>query len=402
MKRLHVAMVLALTLSACEAKKSAQSPQLAKDDDAPPTRVTFPDTVSIEELGDDVPRRELKLDEPWPAPSCHRIFERSSEPARTFPLEDDIELARAQFGCKLAGLERTEDRTVVVYEAPERAGQRIPDLMLASWGKAPERELMWSKRIGRDGGEGALAGLTRDAYLVDLAPNLTCAGTRWDARVQIACYARDTGEDGWIGQLPIWSGLRPQGQSKSIVLADTSGIRHIYPWTGVERRFQRLERMGGRSSLYASAPNRLYYAANRDAPYNMDAYRLDTLEKLWTRAMPGPVRTDVMHDVPDAGVMILGYHERIFAMDTATGDVTWSVRTGEPAPPVAVDGDTVYVLVRRSKGANQLVALEGKTGKPKWAADTPGGTLRVGAFGDTLMVGSLYSVQRVLSVDEVP
>ncbi|MEM1349432.1 MAG: PLuB system PQQ-binding repeat protein [Myxococcota bacterium] len=400
-----IAMILipALGWSACEgAPPDASRAARAEAEDAPPARATFPDTVSLEDPGDDIPRRALKLTEPWPAPPCHRIFERSGEPARSFPLEDDAEVARAVFGCQPGGFKRTEDRTFALYKAPERAGQRVPDLMLSVWTSGEDSKLLWSTRIARDRSEGALAGLTRDAHLVDLPPHLTCAGTRWDARVQIACFERDTGKEGWIGQLPIWSGLRPQAAAKSIVLADTSGIRHVYPWTGVERRFQRLERMGARSSLYASAPGRLYYAANRDVPYNLDAYRLDTLEKLWTRALPGPVRTDVMVDVPAASVMILGYHERVFAIDTTTGDIAWAVRTGEPSPPVAAAKDTVYVLVRRSEGANQLVALDGKTGAAKWAADTPGGTLRVGVHEGVLMLGSLYSVQRVLSVDDAP
>ena len=73
-----------------------------------------------------------------------------------------------------------------------------------------------------------------------------------------------------------------------------------------------------------------------------------------------------------SGVLAVGAQDgRVYGLDPTTGQQRW-VYAADPSGPVfaslADDGSTLYVMPFNQR----LVALEGKTGTPKWSYKTGG------------------------------
>ena len=209
------------------------------------------------------------------------------------------------------------------------------------------------------------------------------------------CAQAETGEPVWQGRLPYWSGVPPQGRNKSLYVADLSGLRRVYPWTGVEMRYVEFDGPGGRASLYVTDGERLYFSAVREGPWRLTAWSFDRMEPDWSRDLPAQPDHAWHAAFPEHDLVLIKTGHRILGIDTEDGQPRWALDVGEDAPKVAASPESIFVLVRRPEVANLLHALDPRTGEHQWWAETPTGTLRVAWHEGALMLGSVRAIQRV-------
>ncbi len=348
----------------------------------------------------------LELTEPKVWGACHKLFENAARdvPHTQYPFaQDAAEEALALVGCEIEAYTRTRDgRRLLAYGLPRddtTGGGK--DLRVAVYGE--DDTLQWHTRIDRSSrGGSSFAAAQRGSFIVDVPPYLVCAGTMWEGSVQTSCIKTETEEVVWDGSLSYWSGIAPQAFDKSLFAADMTGLRKVYPWSGVERRFRRFEESGGRSSYYATDGTRLFYADNREAPFVMTAYSFEMMKPLWTRQLPGKLDPIWSAAYADHAIALLHHSEQIIAFDAATGAALWTLHVGEDTPPVTADERYVYFLVRRPKLPNLLAAIEPRTGELAWWALPPTGTLRMRSRLNSLIVGSVRAVQRAILPDPKP
>lgn len=395
-------MLLTLSLCAsllgpgCQSKKELEVPA-APEENILQGKLEVPEARDLTTPPEGMKKSDLELSEPKLWGLCRDIFEPGGEQRTTYPYhEDDTKEAEAFFGCDLEGmLELDDGRRFVAYALDqERPSSETHTIRVVAYDKGGKRT--WTHDTKRDSRGTSFAASYRGTTLANVPPHLFCVSSMWESGIDIECLRTKTGELAWEGRLPYWSGIAPQGFAKSLFVADLSGLRQIYPWSGVERRFKKLDGPGGRSSFYATDGERLYYSSNRTAPLELGAYDFATLDKLWSRELTqklDPLWTEIF---PEHGLMILRQEEVLIAVSTTDGKPLWAVKTGPSTPKVAANEDTILVLVRREEKPNLLHALDPKTGKSKWWSEPPTGTLRIEAAKNQVVLGSVRAVQRAV------
>jgi len=117
------------------------------------------------------------------------------------------------------------------------------------------------------------------------------------------------------------------------------------------------------------ASPRLIYTEGVGAKTELVGVNTGSQRQLWTV----PLEDDAMADVTlDDGIALVGNSSgKVFAVDVATGKVSWSVvpTKGRVEVAPAVSDGVVYVAVRSSEtGSPMVVALDEATGTEKWEA----------------------------------
>jgi hypothetical protein len=394
----HLIALCALSaLCACE---RPAAPSLKQADPARPVGLAS-SIGSLRETPPEAQLRAFKLAATEVLPSCHDIFEHDGAPHVRFPVEDEARLGAMLFGCQVeAQLRGADGSRLMAYALPQRVGEGTSlDMRLVRWSAAGER--MWAQTMDRSAHSATFEATFRGASAADLAPHLSCGATLWDTGVQVLCVNREDGQVRWGGELHLWSGIVPVGVGKSLFVADHSGLRKLYPYTGEEQRFTRLaEPGGGKQSLYIHDAATLYFAPNREEPWRIVAYDMEAGEPRWERVMAAGAHAGWGHASDTHRVVLVLSGEQIVALDAATGDALWSLGAGSDTPPVAWGDELVYVLARRPESSNLVWALEPRTGAVRWVAPAPAGTLRLGWAAGQLHLGSVRAIQTVLGVEE--
>jgi outer membrane protein assembly factor BamB len=393
-----IALCAALALMGCERSPAPTPPPVS----AAPRSVGEAKLVGdLRKPPPDALLRAFKLAATEVFPSCHDIFEHEGAPHEIFPVEEEARLGAMLFGCQVEGYKRAEDGSrLMAYALPQRVGEGTSlDMRLVRWDKDGKR--LWSQSMDRSAHSATFQATFRGASVADLAPHLSCGATLWDTGVQALCVNREDGQVRWSGELHLWSGFAPVGVGKSLFVADHSGLRKLYPYTGEEQRFVRLaEPGGGKLALYIADAGALYFAPNREAPWRVVAYDMASGEPRWERLMAGGAHAGWGHASDVHKVVLVLSDAQIVALDAATGDALWSLDAGSDTPPIAWGDELVYVLARRPESSNLVWALEPRTGVVRWVAPAPAGTLRLGWAAGQLHLGSVRSIQTVLAVEE--
>ena len=382
--------------SSCQSKKELEVPP-APEENIQRGKLEVPEARDLTKPPEGMSKSELALSEPKLWDICRDLFEPGGEQRTTYPYhEDDTREAEAFFGCDLEGFLELEDgRRYVAYALdPERPSSDTRAIRVVAYDKNGKRT--WTHDTKRDSRGTSFAASYRGTTLANVPPHLFCVSSMWESGIDIECLRAKTGELAWEGRLPYWSGIAPQGFAKSLFVADLSGLRQIYPWSGVERRFKKLDGPGGRSSFYATDGERLYYSSNRTAPLELGAYDFATLDKIWSRELTeklDPLWTEIF---PEHELMVLRQDETLVGVSTKGGEALWAVKTGPSTPKIAANEDTILILVRREEKPNLLHAIDPKSGKSKWWSEPPTGTLRIEASRNQVVLGSVRAVQRAV------
>jgi hypothetical protein len=345
--------------------------------------------------------RALKLDPIESFPSCHDIFEHDGTPRTPFPVEDEARLGKMLFGCQVEAYHLAPDGSrLMAYALPQRRdGATSLDLRLVRWDK--DGALVWSQVMDRSERSASYLATFRGASVADLPPYLSCATTLWDTAVQLLCVQRGDGAVRLNQTLPTWSGIVPVGLDKSLFIADHSGLRRLYPYTGEEQRFVRLlEPGGGKLAMYVHDGQTLYFAPGREAPWQITAYDMATGQQRWLRQLAAQPSSTWAHASAAHKLVLIMAGEQVLGLDAETGALRFKLQVGADAPPVAWGEDTLYVLARRPESSNIVWALDPRTGQARWAAPAPPGTLRLGWSSGRLLLGSVRSIQAVAEVTE--
>lgn len=386
---------LLLTIaSGCQQKKELEVPPAPKDKIIE-GKLEVPKARDLTAPPEGIEKSTLALSEPKLWGECKDLFEPDGEQRTTYPYHENNTLeAEAFFGCELEGMLKLDDgRRFVAYALePEKPSSNTRAIRVVAYDKQGKR--VWTHDTERDARGTSFAASYRGTTLANVEPYLFCVSSMWESGIDIECLKTEDGESAWKGRLPYWSGISPQGFAKSLFVADLSGLRQIYPWSGVERRFKKLDGPGGRSSFYATDGERLYYSSNRTAPLTLGAYDFEKLEQIWSRELPGKLDPIWSEIFPEHKLLVLRQEETLVGVSTTDGKALWAVNTGESTPKIASNEDSLFVLVRRKDKPNLLHAIDPKSGQSKWWTEPPTGTLRIEAGKDQVVLGSVRAVQR--------
>ena len=338
-------------------------------------------------------RVELELGAPVQASPCHERFEPHERPLERWPFEDAAQVAGALMACRPEAFERLSDGTLALaYALPARPESGLgPDLRVSRYDA--RGDLMWTHRVNRQ--ERAGGALPAESFVLDLPPHLICAGTTWEMTVQVHCLARQDGQARWRGQLPFWSGMRPQALGMSLYFADMAALRRHYPYSGVEQRYVRLDGSGGKLALYATDGQRLYFGPNRGGPYTLTAYDLKEMAPRWGVELG--VELDATFAVASPQVLVVKRLDELWGIDPQTGDRLWALQVEQDRPQLIAHQDALWMLWRRADQANALLHLDARTGQVRAWASVPEGTIALGRFEGALALGQLTQAQAVLA-----
>lgn len=322
------------------------------------------------------------------------MLEHDGRPLDPFPFAERNDRAERLASCGVEGIARLDDGALALaWSTNATRGSRVTDLRLAVWNA--NGSLRWFADLDRSREAANWVANFRHSFITPFGDHL-CAGTLWEGDTQVMCLEVKNGQATWKGSLPFWSGIDPQPGDNGLIVADLSAITQRYPFSGAEMRHQKLEGLGGRAGYYSSDGKRLYFAPSRvDAP-PLIAYDLATFEEQWRTPLPAAPTSTLAEAFARFHRLLVQVDEQLFALDTESGAIAWAYDIGADVPTIAADDASIYVLARRADLPNRLVALDPATGKRRWSANMPSGTLRVDVVDGVLLVGSIRAVQRVL------
>ncbi|MEZ4461853.1 MAG: PLuB system PQQ-binding repeat protein [bacterium] len=266
------------------------------------------------------------------------------------------------------------------------------DLRVSRWSASGER--LWTFVLDRSAENGNFAANFRASWIADLSPLHVCAGTMWEGGTQGSCVEYDSGKRIWSGRMPFWAGGAPVGFAGGLYVSDVSGISQRYPFSGVEMRFRKFDGAGGRSSLYLNGEDHMLFSPARAEEPRVIRYDYETLSLVWRLALPADPTPGF--GLSRARADVFGVKDEAIAVDPKTGRPLWRRAIPEPRVPIAATDTMLYVLERDETLPNTLHAVDLATGKTKWHAPTPIGTLSVHVLNDRVFLKSVRSVQEVL------
>ncbi|MEM1350294.1 MAG: PQQ-binding-like beta-propeller repeat protein, partial [Myxococcota bacterium] len=201
--------------------------------------------------------------------ACHKTLEDSTGAARaqlTPPLFGSTKEARALW-LSACGAERwsvaVDGSLTLAYPTPthtDSSGAPV-DLRVAAYDA--KGALRWTFTIDRSRFAETFEANWRGSFLLPVGALLFCGGTTFQQRTHVVCVEEATGKERWRGDLDFWTGILPQSLDGSLVVADMTGLRHHYPFDGVERAYRRLPGPGGQGAFYATDGVRLFFSDNR-------------------------------------------------------------------------------------------------------------------------------------------
>ena len=333
-------------------------------------------------------------------PSCHVLLERQGAPLERLEVSDEAEHAELLWGCEVGAYARGErGERYYAYALPSEDKLRAGDQRVVAYGAAGE--LLWHHTIDRDSEALNFASSRRSSFIVELAPYLLCAGTRWDGSLEYLCAElKEGGRIAWQGKLPQWSGTDPIAHERSLTFATISSLLKIYPWEGVERESLALEGTGGYASIYSTDGEIYLFSPNRSPWKTLTGIDLASMKPRYERAIEEPFEARFAPSFAEHDLTLLRQGEMLVALKTSEGRELWRMALGqEAAPPVAASSELLYVLHRRAEGPNLIYALKPQSGQLAWYGEPPTGTLEIAYRGDALLLKSVRSVRRAW-VDE--
>jgi outer membrane protein assembly factor BamB len=123
----------------------------------------------------------------------------------------------------------------------------------------------------------------------------------------------------------------------------------------------------------------LYTGVDHVGTIALDA---DTGLELWRAPYGGEFSSPA---VAGHHVFISGIDEKVYALDAATGELTWSFTTGDSNfASVAIKEDAIYF----PSSSGIFYALDAGTGQVKWQLDDAGGAASPAIVGDTVIAAS--------------
>jgi hypothetical protein len=375
----------------CDEKKEEPAAKATAEADQPAVYKLDPKT-HLDLLAPEGQPREFELGETRKLPPCHEVFEPQGTVAERFPANDPAERAITLAGCDPEAYARVDGQTLLAYRVPrENKGYHQRYVSYDSDGK-----LQWDYLIDRSENAENFRANFRSGFIAPLLPRLACAGTLWEGGTRLTCLDATSGEAKFDGLLKFWAGLAPRPHDTSLVTATISGITRRYPYSGVEMRYKALPDSGGRSAFYASDGARLLFVASDSKFPQMTAYGFDDFEKQWITELPA--RPKSHYDDTAFGehsVVLAKADGKLFAIDTETGEGLWSADVGDDTPPVAVDEDAMYLLVRRDTKDNLLYSLNPRSGEVHWWSNVPPGTLELRICDGLLFTRSVRAVRHI-------
>lgn len=384
--------LIALALSGCDQRKEIVVPP-AEETGPKPSKLERPQPLELMEDPESPPATSIVVDKAKVWGSCQELFEPAGAPLTQLNFADQTSREEALYGCGVeATLTTADGHSFYAYAIETPTKGRAKNLRVVSYDRAGK--LRWSHKMDRSAQGMSFIANLRSSFIAEVAPHLMCVGTTWEGSVQVDCLKDASAEVAWTGKLAFWAGIEPVGFDKNLVTADVTGLKRIYPWSGVEREFKRFGGSGGRASLYATDGEKLYFASNRSAPVELVAYDFATFEPTWIKTLEKQVDPMWSAVYPEHKLLVIHQGEHLLGIDTATGDALWSAHVANDLPQITRCGDDLYVLVRRPKGPNLIHVLDPRTGARKWWGAPPTGTLRVHCAGDQLLLGSVRAIQR--------
>lgn len=341
--------------------------------------------------GDDF--RELILGESERFPACREIFEEAGAPRAEFPLKDPQLRALTLGGCGVEATQTLDDGArLIAYSLPEAEGDG-KDLRLLYY--AENGELLWHATMDRGENAENFRANFRSSFIAPMLPRMVCFGTLWQGGTQAHCVKAESGERVWGGTMGFWAGVEPQPVGTSMVSAGVSGLTQRYPYSGVEMRTKKFEATGGRSSLYLSDDEAIYFATSKAGAPRLSSYHIEDFDVNWTRGLPGEPLPNWGASSAELGVLLLKIDETIYALDREGGAPLWALRVGDDRPALAFHGGNIFSLIRREEQPNLLLKLDPKSGDIAWVAESPAGALELVSVEEELMLKSIRALQRV-------
>lgn len=331
--------------------------------------------------------------------SCSSVFEDEGVPRAALGMST-LEFVMASSGCG-ADAHRLEDGTHLLAYVPESRDDSDSALRFVAWDRDGDRR--WSVRVDHRGNDSNFDANHRRSFITIPGERHACVGALLQGGTTMTCVERESGESIWAGRMAFWAGLAPVGHGDVFYVADISTLTRRYPYSGAEMRGRKLDGAGGRAAFYASDRESLYFAPARAEEPRLIRYAFDEdLSPTWRRQLPSNPKVGFAHAHGESGVvLVLLEDEGVVALRAEDGQPIWRLPVGDDRPSVAWGDGLVYILNRIPERLNPVWAIEPETGKVRWVAETPAGTLHVHSDGDGLFLQSVRAVREVLAVEKL-